>query len=146
MTSAPNKWKGIYFTDAKPASACPKQMGSQISWLQFQRNAGSLSDRALVWSPDLSQECTKELLCSSPHFACCNQRARNKEQRGWEPSWTAHPLLLLPGIICFRLFHKQGSAADNWLSAKCMPANCLSRSIAVLGNTFLFVVSFYYVQ
>lgn len=107
MTSAPNKWKGIYFTDAKPASACPKQMGSQISWLQFQRNAGSLSDRALVWSPDLSQECTKELLCSSPHFACCNQRARNKEQGDGN-----HHELLIP-FCCY-----QGSYALDYSISK----------------------------
>lgn len=48
MTSASNKWKHIYFTDAKFASACPKQMGSQINWLQFWRNTGRLSYGELV--------------------------------------------------------------------------------------------------
>lgn len=48
MTSATNKWRHIYFTDAKPASACRKQMGSQISWLQFWRSAGNLSYGELV--------------------------------------------------------------------------------------------------
>lgn len=38
--------------------------------------------------------------------------ARSMEQLGWEAAWAPHPLLLLPGIICFRLFPNQGSCAD----------------------------------
>lgn len=96
MTSAPNKWKGIYFTDAKPASACPRQMGSQISWLQFQRNAGSLSDRELVWSPDLSQESPRSSSVAAPTFPAAINGPETRSKRDGN-----HHELLIP-FCCYQ--------------------------------------------
>lgn len=97
--------------DAKPASACPKQMDSQINWLQFQRNAGNLSVETDV-EPRLVTGVPQGAAPHQPSLCLLQPVGQRKGGNRLGMSMGPYPLLLLPCTICFRLFCNQESGVD----------------------------------